>query len=50
MDLFVKDVDNWIEENIVNDKISKERAIDPDLWVLELETDTFGILLRKFKC
>ena len=26
-----------------NDKlqISKERAIDPDLWVLELETDTF---------
>ena len=36
-----KDDDNWIEENIVNDKISKERAIDPDLWVLELETDTF---------
>ena len=36
-----KDVDNWIEENIVNDKILKERAIEPDLWVLELETNTF---------
>ena len=33
--------DVWIDENIVNEKILKERKIDPDVWVLELETDTF---------
>ena len=34
-------IDVWIDENIVNEKILKERKIDPDVWVLELETDTF---------
>ena len=37
----LQDNDVWIDENIINEKILKERKIDPDLWVLELETDTF---------
>ena len=30
----------WQEEDTVNEKIHKELRIDPDLWVLELESDT----------
>ena len=30
----------WQEENTVNEKIDKELKIDPDLWVLELESET----------
>ena len=30
----------WQEENTVNEKIEKEIKIDPDLWVLELESET----------
>ena len=30
----------WQEENTVNEKIEKEIRIDPDLWVLELESET----------
>ena len=30
----------WQEEDTVNEKIYKELRIDPDLWVLELESDT----------
>jgi hypothetical protein len=30
----------WQEENSVNEKIDKELRIDPDLWVLELESET----------
>ena len=30
----------WQEEGTVNEKIDKELRIDPDLWVLELESDT----------
>ena len=30
----------WQEEDTVNEKIHKELRIDPDLWVLELESET----------
>ena len=30
----------WQEEVTVNEKIQNELRIDPDLWVLELESDT----------
>ena len=30
---------DWQEENTVNEKIDKELRIDPDLWVLELESE-----------
>ena len=29
----------WQEEDTVNEKINKELRIDPDLWVLELESE-----------
>ena len=29
----------WQEEDTVNEKIHKELRIDPDLWVLELESE-----------
>ena len=34
-------IEEWSEENIINEKIDKELIIDPDLWVLELESETF---------
>tara|TARA_B100001250_G_C19369964_1_gene601509 strand:- start:36 stop:368 length:333 start_codon:yes stop_codon:yes gene_type:complete len=33
--------EEWLEENVINEKIDKELIIDPDLWVLELESETF---------
>ena len=30
----------WQEEDTVNEKIDNELRIDPDLWVLELESET----------
>ena len=33
-------IEEWIEENIINEKIDNELKIDPDLWVLELESET----------
>ena len=33
-------IDEWFEENIINEKIDNELKIDPDLWVLELESET----------
>ncbi len=33
-------IEEWFEENIINEKIDNELKIDPDLWVLELESDT----------
>ena len=33
-------MEEWFEENIINEKINKELKIDPDLWVLELESET----------
>ena len=29
----------WFEEKIVNEKIDRELKIDPDIWVLELESE-----------
>ena len=37
----------WQEEDTVNEKIHKELRIDPDLWVLELESDTLWNPLEK---
>ena len=33
-------IEEWFEENIINEKIDNELKIDPDLWVLELESET----------
>ena len=33
-------IEEWFEESIINEKINKELKIDPDLWVLELESET----------
>ena len=33
-------VEEWLEENAINEKIDKELKIDPDLWILELESET----------
>ena len=40
-----KDVFNenneWQDEKVVINRISKEISYDPDLWVLEIETETY---------
>ena len=33
-------MEEWFEENVINEKIDKELKTDPDLWVLELESET----------
>ena len=33
--------EKWQDDKVVNNRISREISYDPDLWVLEIETETY---------
>ena len=39
-DILVHD-DIWQDESLITDRIKKEISFDPDLWVLEIETEEY---------
>ena len=39
-DLFYNE-NNWVDEKDVDKRIEKEIDIDPDIWILEIETEKF---------
>ena len=46
-DILIQD-DIWLQETLITDRINKEVSFDPDLWVLEIETDVYWNPLENY--